>query len=87
METTTNIRDDKKYSPPTSIPNNKGKTIEGLSQKIQEFELEKKLEGLKKTSQNYLGKTESTIKDHPFYAVMGAAAIGYLVGLLFNRKP
>lgn len=43
------------------------------------------LKALKEQSQVVLDRTEELVKKHPFYAVLGAAAVGAIVASLVSR--
>jgi ElaB/YqjD/DUF883 family membrane-anchored ribosome-binding protein len=72
-------KEEKKFPMSTGASINKMKSASG-------FDVEEQLENVKDKSKEYYHRTESVIKDHPFYAVMGAATIGYLASFIFNRK-
>lgn len=87
MEPTMSNREDKKFPMATASSQAgaaaaKQKPNETIVHKLQNIDIEKQFEEIKDQTKSYVNKTESVIKDHPFYAVLGAATVGATVGYL-----
>lgn len=48
--------------------------------------IEEKFNALKEQTQLALDRTEQLVKKHPFYAILGAAAVGALVASYMSTK-
>lgn len=48
--------------------------------------LEKKIDALRESTQMVLDRTEDLVKKHPFYSVLGAAAVGAIVASLLTSR-
>lgn len=57
----------------------------GLLESIDLSGIKSTLEDIRSMSKRALSTSEGTIKRHPFYSVLGAAAVGAGVALLFSR--
>ena len=63
--------------------------LNGAAREAKDFEIPaavtEQIETLKKQSKLALDRTEVLVKQHPFYAVLGAAAVGAIVASLITN--
>lgn len=57
-----------------------------VEQQIENANWQERYEDLRKRAGEAVDASEDFVKDHPYYTLLGAAAIGFVAGMLLRRK-
>ncbi|WII71990.1 hypothetical protein QJS83_16120 [Bdellovibrio sp. 22V] len=70
----------------SNLGNIKENIKENISQELSRSQWNERFQDLKSKANDAVGASEDMLKSHPFYSVLGAAAIGFVAGLMIRRR-
>lgn len=59
---------------------------ENVEQQIEDSNWQERYEDLRKRAGQAVEASEDFVKEHPYYTLLGAAAVGFLAGMILRRK-
>lgn len=63
-----------------------GDIKENVAQELEKSAWSDRYHAVESRVKDGVEASEDLVKSHPFYAVLGAAAVGFVAGALINRK-
>lgn len=57
-----------------------------VEQQIEDSNWQERYEDLRKRAGEAVEASEDFVKEHPYYTLLGAAAIGFVAGMILRRK-
>lgn len=59
---------------------------QNVEQQVEESNWQERYEDLRKRAGEAVEASEDFVKEHPYYTMLGAAAVGFLAGMILRRK-
>lgn len=59
---------------------------QNVEQQIENSNWQERYEDLRKRAGEAVEASEDFVKEHPYYTLLGAAAVGFLAGMILRRK-
>ncbi|KYG64937.1 hypothetical protein AZI86_12120 [Bdellovibrio bacteriovorus] len=59
---------------------------QNVEQQIENSNWQERYEELRKRAGEAVEASEDFVKEHPYYTLLGAAAVGFLAGMILRRK-